>query len=149
MISGIAMKLIGFAGVAVLAAGLWFYVQHLQTQVQLERANSALAQQALKDTKATVDGLREDVKVMGESVVKLTGAFAEARKDVQNLEKRFTETKTGKERDIENLAAKHPLLIEKAINNGSKEAMRCNELVTGSAPQPGEKNSLCPKLVQQ
>lgn len=149
MISALTAKLIGGAVILALAAGAWLYVTNLQKEVAIEKANRVVAEEALKSTKNTVDNLRTDITAMKTSFDKLTKETQEARQDVKNLEKRFTETKAGEKRDLENLAAKHPLLIEKAINNGSKEAMRCNELVTGAAPNPGEKNSLCPKLVQQ
>lgn len=142
------LKLVGLGIVVALATGAWFYVRHLQDEIKIEQANSAVAQEALKSSNKAVDNLVKDFAAMKKGIEELNTQFAAARKDVQALDKKFTETKAGEKRDIENLAAKHPALIEKAINNGSKEAGRCNQLLTGAKPEPGEKNSLCPGLLK-
>jgi outer membrane murein-binding lipoprotein Lpp len=144
----LAIKLIGIGIIAVAAVGLWFYVQHLQDTIKVEKANNVILHEAVKSTQTAVTNLQGDIKSMQAGVKAIQEGFAEARQDVKNLDKKFTETKTGEKRDVESLAAKHPKLIENAINKGTKEAGRCNELLTGAKPEPGEKNSLCPKLLQ-
>lgn len=142
------IKLIGLAGIGILAAAAFFYVQHLQDSLKIEKANNAVLMDTVKSAKQSVDNLRNDVQAIQTGVTAMNAELAKSRKDVQDLNKRFTETKSGEKRNLENLAAKHPKLIEDAINRGTKEAARCNQLVTGAKPEPGEKNSICPGLLK-
>lgn len=142
------LKLIGLAGVATLAVGAWFYVRHLQDALEIEKANRAVVEEALKTTKNSVDNLSADIKVLQKITTDLGVEFAKTREDVKALDKKFTENKKGEQRNLENLAVKHPLLIEDAINKGTKEAARCNQLATGAKSLAGEKNGVCPSLVQ-
>lgn len=144
----LVLKLVGIVGIIGLAVIGYFYVQHLQDSLKLEKANNAVLLETVKSTKQTMDNLRVDVQAIQTGVTKMNGELAKSREDVKALDKKFTETKSGEKRNLENLAAKHPQLIENAINKGTKEAARCNQLVTGAKPEPGEKNSLCPGLLK-
>ncbi len=51
------------------------------------------------------------------------------------------------EHDLARLANKKTNLVQKAINNGTSEMIRCIELATGSEAKINEKNKTCPSLI--
>lgn len=51
------------------------------------------------------------------------------------------------EHDLARLANKKTNLVQKAINNGTSEMIRCIELATGSEAKINEKNKTCPSLL--
>lgn len=46
-------------------------------------------------------------------------------------------------------AIAHPDMVEKAINKASLERNRCIALITGAAKLKGEKNSVCPQVLER
>jgi hypothetical protein len=75
-------------------------------------------------------------------------------KDMENLKDRFTTSASGEKRDFGKAAAKKPASLERAVNRGTVNALRCLEIASGSplteaeknATKPSEINRECPSL---
>ena len=60
---------------------------------------------------------------------------------MQALKDRFNTSANGSSRDLGDLAIAKPVLIERAVNNGTKNALRCVEIASGAPLTEQEKNA--------
>ena len=146
-------KIITAVVLASLASAGWFYVKKLQSDIKAAEVREQQYKDVIEAKSAETNAIKQDLAAMAEGQKKLAEQIKVANTNVDSLEKRFTETKSGKERDIRTSAIAKPELIEKAINNGTKEALRCGEVLTGAPLTENEKagkvtNSICPDIIK-
>jgi hypothetical protein len=72
----------------------------------------------------------------------------QAQNDVNALNRKF------QQRDLAMSAAKKPADVEIRVNRGTRDALRCNELVTGAPLTPDElsgkaKNNICQNIIDR
>jgi len=151
-LSGIQAKFIAAVIIVLMLVAAWFYVKHLESSLDAVKAMNARLEDVVTSQKLAMDNLKNDVirmnKVQGEYSNKTTVI----EKDPVELEKQFTTTKSGKPRDLNKIANKKASAFEKIINRATRDANRCNEIVTGSPLTADErsgrvKNSVCPRLL--
>jgi hypothetical protein len=112
-------------------------------QYRIESLNVQVSELELisKTQKLIIEQLKFDIthiqKINIELVKKEREAVIQATKLTQKLNK-LNSAATGK-----------PKLVEKLVNNASKERIRCLEIASGAIPQQSEKNTVCPHLVEQ
>ena len=108
------------------AGGGYWYVQKLQKDNQILKANAIKLESAVADQKQVIESQAADFKKIRSTLIKLEEENAKLQKDKQDLSKRL-----GKH-DIGNLAENKPGLVERIINGASKSAARCVEIASGS-----------------
>ena len=108
------------------AGGGYWYVQKLQKDNQILKANAIKLESAVADQKQVIESQAADFKKIRSTLNKLEEENAKLQKDKQDLSKRL-----GKH-DIGNLAENKPGLVERIINGASKSATRCVEIASGS-----------------
>ena len=108
------------------AGGGYWYVQKLQKDNQILKANAIKLESAVADQKQVIESQAADFKKIRSTLTKLEEENAKLQKDKQDLSKRL-----GKH-DIGNLAENKPGLVERIINGASKSASRCVEIASGS-----------------
>ena len=108
------------------AGGGYWYVQKLQKDNQILKANAIKLESAVADQKQVIESQAADFKKIRSTLNKLEEENAKLQKDKQDLSKRL-----GKH-DIGNLAENKPGLVERIINGASKSAARCVEIASGS-----------------
>jgi flagellar biosynthesis/type III secretory pathway M-ring protein FliF/YscJ len=152
-LSGIQAKFIAAVIIILMLVAAWFYVKHLESSLEASKAQLARMEDVVSSQKLAIDNLNRDVirmnKVQNDYGEKVKGFD----KSYDRLEDKFNTTKSGKPRDLNKIANKKPTAFEKIINKASKDAARCNEIVTGSpltlAEKSGKvKNSVCPELLK-
>ena len=136
---------------ATLSIG-YFYIDSLKNKLEVAELNQKTLKGVVDAEQEKTKKLQADIDTAKEIQGKMFTELALAKQDRIRLEKQFTETKTGKVRDFGNLAAKKPGLVENAINKGTRDSFRCNEILTGSPLTKAEesgavKNSICPDLI--
>jgi len=132
----------GFVAVLVIIVS-FFYIDYKRLQNQ----TIELSKQ--------IENSRSEIILQQEQILALENSFEKQKQIRQSLDKEIktiTKEISGLEEkvlkhDIAYLASKKPVLIEKAINNGTQEIIRCIELATGSEANPDEKNKTCPSLL--
>ena len=139
--------------VLVVAAGLW-YVTGLRADLAVSQENS----KKLESTVAVQQQVIEQIKADQASIQKLNsellGTVKAQQQDMQALNDRFSTSANGSARDIGDLAVAKPASIERAINIGSANALRCIEIASGAklteaeqnATKSNEINKECPAL---
>lgn len=144
------LQLIKYGVVAVVLLSILGYFYYLRTTVQnLQNSNKTLTENVLTLTQATqtqqktIENMRKDFKEIQIINTTFQKVIKEQTLYVQNLDKKFTETKTGEKRDIGSITAKKPGLMENVVNNATKEVFRCFEIISGSELKQGETNREC------
>tara|TARA_B100000035_G_scaffold281909_1_gene263148 strand:- start:10344 stop:10829 length:486 start_codon:yes stop_codon:yes gene_type:complete len=147
----IALMLVVLAG----AGGGFMYVKNLKADLATSEANNLKLEQSVESQKAVIKQMKADF----EAITKLKASLEEQNKilkaEFAALDKKFNKINgKGEVRDIGDLATKRPESVEKIINKGSTNAMRCSEIAMGSpltekeknATKKSEINSECPSI---
>jgi uncharacterized membrane protein len=125
----IAMLVIMLGG---LAGGVT-YVYKLKADLATSEANNAKLEDSVEEQKAVIaqqvldiDSIRTAMKEQAELSKRLNAS-------IKDLRDKFTKVNaSGEKRDIGNLAEQKPKLMQRAINKGTKNALRCMEIAMGS-----------------
>ena len=131
-------------------AGAGMYVFKLRADNATLKANQFKLETAITEQNKVLEQQKEDFTAILESNKKLNVLIQTFKKDLEDLDKRFTK----KNRDVGKLAIDRTEAVERIINKGSAEATRCIELASGAerteaelkATKKSEINTMCPSL---
>ena len=117
--------------ILIVAAGLW-YVMNLKADLAISRENNAKLEQGIESQKALMQQMREDIAEIQKVNKELHELANTQRAEVEALSNKFSQDARGQARDFGLLAKEKPGLIERLINRGTRNAMRCLEIASGS-----------------
>ena len=109
-------------------AGAGFYVMKLRADNATLKANQIELERGIEEQNKVLEQQKADFEAIMESNKKLNVLIQSFKKDLEDLDKRFTK----KNRDIGKLAIERTEAIERIINKGSANAHRCVELASGA-----------------
>lgn len=135
----------------VISSG-YFFIQEQAAQIELAKEVQAKMESVIDKQNLAMDNMKADIERMGQVQKELSSSISAAEKDTKALAKKFTEDAEGRERNLAAMAAEKPSIVEEKINRGTKDALRCNELLTGAPLTADEKsgkvrNNICPDLL--
>ena len=137
------------------AGGGFMYVKNLKADLATSEANNAILEESVKSQKAVIKQMKEDFEAMTKIKAEIEKQNKILKAEFAALDKKFNKINgKGEVRDIGDLATKRPESVEKIINKGSTNAMRCSEIAMGSpltekeknATKKSEINSECPSI---
>ena len=137
------------------AGGGFMYVKNLKADLATSEANNAKLEQSVESQKAVIKQMKEDFEAMTKIKAEIEKQNKILKAEFEALDKKFNKINgKGEVRDIGDLATKRPESVEKIINKGSTNAMRCSEIAMGSpltekeknATKKSEINSECPSI---
>ncbi len=137
------------------AGGGFMYVKNLKADLATSEANNAKLEQSVESQKAVIKQMKEDFEAMTKIKAEIEKQNKILKAEFAALDKKFNKINgKGEVRDIGDLATKRPESVEKIINKGSTNAMRCSEIAMGSpltekeknATKKSEINSECPSI---
>ncbi len=139
--------------VAICAAGLW-YVTGLRADLAISEQNSKKLTDAVEQQEAAISQMRQEQQQIRDANNQLNTTIQLQNKDLTNLQDRFTQNAAGEKRDFGKTAAARPEALERAVNRGTQNALRCLEIASGSpltesekaASKPSEINRECPAI---
>jgi ABC-type bacteriocin/lantibiotic exporter with double-glycine peptidase domain len=134
--------------VAIIAGGLW-YVINIKADLAISEANNRQLVEATREQNLLIEQMKVDVASIQKANAELQAQNEKQRQDVETLNSKFSK------RDFGALAAEKPAVVEKLVNRGTKNALRCMELAAGApltdqeraAKTPMEANRECPSLI--
>jgi len=106
--------------------GAWKYYTYTQEQIRIYAVNAATAELAQQESEAALESLHKDMAEIREQFATVSAEFEIAQSRVENLEEKLSE------HDLGALAQAKPKLIEKIVDKGTKDVLRCYEILTGS-----------------
>tara|TARA_B100001248_G_scaffold251106_1_gene225859 strand:+ start:494 stop:973 length:480 start_codon:yes stop_codon:yes gene_type:complete len=118
-------------------AGAGFYVMKLQKDNAILKANQIKLEQSVESQKKVIEKQKADFGQILEANKKMNALVNNLQKDLADLDKRFT--KGG--RDFGKVALEKTKVIEKIINSGSDNVLRCVEISMGAPLTDKEKNA--------
>jgi type II secretory pathway pseudopilin PulG len=146
---GSAIKSVVYLAIVVVIAGGLYYVMNIKADLATSEANNQKLQDAIQVQKELIEQMQRDVEQIQETNKQLAEQNEKQRQDVNTLSSKFSK------RDFGALAAEKPAVVEKLINRGTTNVMRCLELASGAplnekelnAKTPTEANRECPSLI--
>tara|TARA_B100000085_G_scaffold186092_1_gene170089 strand:- start:2515 stop:2991 length:477 start_codon:yes stop_codon:yes gene_type:complete len=148
-IFGILKKYLIIAGVlGAVGFGLWKYYTYTQETIRVYAENAARAEMAQAETQAALEQTIKDLEKVQEKYNQVSADFNSAKKRVDGLQDKL------KEHDLPFLAEQKPGLVEKILDKGSKDMLRCLEIISGdplteeelNVTTKSKANTQCPDL---
>jgi len=119
----------------------WFDYKRLQTKsVELESTIQSF-EQKINEQALIIEQVKANVEQQKKVRDDLKKNIEKAQKEVERI------SNVVKDHDFARIAEKKRTLLEKKINNGTSDVIRCFELVTGTVPKQNETNKNCPSLI--
>lgn len=146
---GSAIKaIVALIFLAVIAGGL-YYISNMQASIAILENNNKQLEQGIQAQQQLIEQQKADISDIQQKNKELADQNEKQRKDVDNLSKKF------QKRDIGQRAVESPELVEKLVNRGTANVLRCLELASGAAlteeekkaKTPLEANRECPSLI--
>ena len=139
--------------VVIVAGGLW-YVTGLRADLAVSRENARQMTEAVAQQQATMAQMQAEQAQIRELNNQLNTQIALQNRDMANLQERFQRDAAGNARNLGGVAAQRPEALERAVNRGTVNALRCLEIASGSpltpaelaATKPSEINRECPSI---
>lgn len=147
-IGSVIKAIVALLIVAAIGVGGW-YLMNLKADLAISEANNAKLVEATEAQNSLIEGMKADIKQIQETNKQLADTVEKQKRDVEALNTKFSK------RDFGALAAEKPAVVEKLVNRGTVNAMRCLELASGAplnekeknAKTPSEANRECPNLI--
>ena len=142
---GIGIKIAIAAILFSLVSGGYFYIQALEGKLEAAAEVQQRMEGVIEQQKMVLEQNNKDIQKMQEINTQLSDVAQSTQSEVNDLRGKFGRFNA--------LAKNNPVEAEMRINRGTKDALRCNELVTGSRLTADElngkiQNNICPDLIK-
>jgi len=139
-ISASIKAIVALVIVLVVAVGGW-YVMNLKADLAISQENSKRLQEGIAEQQALMRQMTEDIAKIQEANRELAESANKHRAEVDALSRKFSQDAKGQPRDFGQLAKEKPELVERLVNRGTKNAMRCLEIASGAPRTEQEINA--------
>jgi TolA-binding protein len=151
---GGAIKAIVALIIVVVVAGGFYYATGLRADLAVSQENARKMTEAVEKQQEAIAQMQQEQQKIKELNSELNTTIKLQNKDMENLKDRFTTNAAGEKRDFGKTAAAKPTSLERAVNRGTVNALRCLEIASGAplteaeknATKPSEINRECPSL---
>ncbi len=134
--------------IAALGVG-GYYLMNLKADLAIAENNARALESATQQQNALIESMKKDIVAIQQTNAELNATVEKQRQDVSTLSNKFSK------RDFGALAAEKPAVVERLVNRGTVNALRCMELASGAplteaeknAKTPMEANRECPSLI--
>lgn len=130
------------ATAVILLASAFWYVTGLRADLQQEKVNNQMLQQGIEQQQQVIDQMSKDIESIQRINQELNQESQRQQQESQVLIERFNTTATGQSRDFGFLASQRPRAIERLVNRGTENAIRCLELASGAEHTEQELNAI-------
>lgn len=132
----------------------FYYISNLQASLAISELNNQTLEKAIETQKEAMANMKAEVEKINSLNRQLSDTIKAQEADKQALTDRFNKTIDGMKKDFGKAAAEKPKSLERAVNRGTVNALRCLEIASGAplteaeknAKQPSEINRECPSL---
>jgi Sec-independent protein translocase protein TatA len=152
--AGGAVKMIAALIIVLVVAGGFFYLSNLQASLAISQENTKRLADGIKTQQEAIAKMQEDQQKIKDLNNELNTTIRLQNRDMENLKDRFSTNAAGEKRDFGKAAAAKPTSLERAINRGTVNALRCLEIASGAplteaelkATTISEINRECPNI---
>jgi hypothetical protein len=154
LVSSSVIKIISILVIVLVVAGGLYYITNLKANLAVSEMNNKTLKDGIEKQQQLIEQMQRDVAQIQSINGELSALAEKQRQEVQDLSNRFNVNARGESRDFGALAAAKPAVIERAINRGTKNALRCLEIASGAphteeelnAKKLSEINRECPNI---
>jgi len=152
-VGGIIKAIVALLIVAVLAVTGW-YVTNLKADLAISEANAEKLKEGIQEQKELLKQMLDDIAAIQQTNRDLQTLAERHRGEVDALSRKFSQDAKGQPRDFGQFAKEKPELVERLVNRGTKNALRCLEIASGAprteaeinAKNASEINKECPAI---
>ena len=126
--------------VVIFAVSGW-WVTGLRADLAVSQENSRKLVDAIDRQQDAIKKMQDDQEKIRQINNDLNTTIKLQNKDVENLRDRFSQNAKGEVRDFGKTAVAKPQSLERAVNRGTVNAMRCLEIASGASLTDLEKNA--------
>lgn len=135
------LKIVAVAMAVSAVAGVFWYVTGLRADLAQERANAEKLEQGIQTQQALILQMQRDVAQIRSMNQQLRQETDRANAEIRSLTDRLNVNARGEARDLGTIAAARPAAVERLVNRGTANAMRCLEIASGAPLTEAEKNA--------
>jgi cell division protein FtsB len=121
--------------IAVGGSGGYLYYQDSQKKIAILTENNAKLEIAIATSEAAIKSMQQDFAKVAEENKRINESYAEIRRQNNRLSSKLADM------DLGLLAAEKPDSIDRAVNRGTVNALRCFELLSGAKLTEEEQNA--------
>jgi len=151
---GAAIKVIATLAIVVIVAGGLWYVTGLRADLAVSEMNNKTLREGIQEQQRLIEQMQRDVAQIQEINADLANEADRQRREMRDLVDRFNVNARGESRDFGAIAAARPGVVERLVNRGTANAMRCLAIASGAphteaelaAKTSSEINRECPTL---
>jgi TolA-binding protein len=143
------IKMIAILLIAVLGLGSLWYITNLKADLAVSRENTKKMTEAVEQQQAVIKQIQEEQRQIRDINNELNTTIKLQNKDMDNLKDRFSQNAAGEKRDFGKAAAARPGSLERAVNRGTVNALRCLEIASGAPLTEAEKNATTPDKINR
>ena len=134
--------------VVLIAVGFW-WITGLRADLATSQANTEKLKNAVESQQAAMDQMRAEQEQIRAMTKAVNDQVNKQNNDVNALRDRFNANARGERRDWGKAAAERPAQVERAVNRGTVNALRCLEIASGSPLTEAEKNATKPEEINK
>jgi TolA-binding protein len=143
------IKIVAILLIAVLGLGSLWYITNLKADLAVSRENTKKMVEAVEQQQAVIKQIQEDQQKIKDINNELNTTIKLQNKDMDNLKDRFSQNAAGEKRDFGKVAAAKPNSLERAVNRGTVNALRCLEIASGAPLTEAERNATTPDKINK
>jgi hypothetical protein len=126
-------------------SGGYFYIQALEGKLEAAAEVQQRMEGVIEQQKMVLEQNQQDIEQMKDINTKISEIAQTAQQEVNDVRTKFAR--------FNGIAKNNPTEAEMRINRGTRDALRCNEIVTGSRLTADEisgiiQNHICPELIK-
>ena len=148
------VKILSYLGIVIIVAGGLWYAMNLKAELATSEANNKILENSISEQSQVIEQMRVDIAQIQRINEEVNAELGRQKEEVKNLVNRFNVNARGESRDIGKIASKKPRAMQRLINRGTVNALRCLEIATGAertekeinAKKESEINRECPTL---
>jgi predicted nuclease with TOPRIM domain len=144
-----AIKAIAALVIVLVVAGGMMYVSGLRADLAVSQENTKKMVDAVEKQQEAINEMKADQAKIKELNSELNTTIKLQNKDMENLKDRFSVSASGEKRDFGKTAAAKPTSLERAVNRGTINALRCLEIASGAELTESEKNATKPSEINR
>jgi hypothetical protein len=151
---GSSIKIVAAIIALLVVVGGFWYISGLRADLAISHENTRKMTEAVEQQQQVIANIQAEQQKIKEINSELNTTIKLQNKDVENLRDRFSQNAAGEKRDLGKTASAKPQAVERAVNRGTMNALRCLEIASGAplteaekkATKPSEINRECPSI---
>lgn len=153
-VSSSLIKIVAILVIVLVVAGGLYYITNLKANLAISELNNQTLKDGIEKQQQLLEQMQRDVAQIQKINSELSNLAEKQKQEVRDLSDRFNVNARSETRDFGALAAAKPSVVERAINRGTKNALRCLSLASGAkhteqelnAKTTSEINRECPNI---